>query len=105
MGRIIAIDFDGVIHDHKHPLEGRRMGAPIKGAQDSLKRLRGLGHTIIVFSTWGDEKGQKTIADFMNYYSLPFDKITNIKPKADFYVDDHAVKFTNWPEICKILIS
>ena len=102
MGKVIAVDFDGVVHDFKHPIKGRRMGEPIEGTQDALKRLRGLGHKIIIHSVWGDSKA---IRDFMEYYKLPYDSITNIKPTADFYVDDKAVRFTNWPEICKILIS
>ncbi len=32
----------------------------------------------------------------MNYYKLPFNEITNIKPQADHYIDDKAIKFENW---------
>lgn len=103
VSKIIACDFDGCIHDFKHPIKGRRMGPPIEGTQEVLKLLKARGDTIIVFTVWGDEKGQKTIADFMKYYDLPYDSITNIKPKADYYIDDHGIKFTNWKEVRKLL--
>ena len=94
--KILAIDFDGVIHDFKNPLPGRRMGAPIPGTKEALQNFKANGHTIIIHSLWGDEKGTKTIADFMKYYELPFDSITNIKPQADYYIDDKAIQFTSW---------
>lgn len=94
----IAIDFDGVIHDYKNPVPGRRMGAPIAGAKEALIALKDEFHEVIVFTVWGDEKGQKTITDFMNYYELPFDSITNIKPRVDLYIDDKGLRFTNWEE-------
>ena len=102
---IIAIDFDHTICDTAHPIPGRRMGPPMEGVKDALRELRANGHTIIVHTVWGDEKGRKTIADFMNYYELPFNEITNIKPLASFYVDDKAVRFEgNWEETLKRLV-
>lgn len=100
---IIAVDFDGVIHDHKHPIAGRRMGAPIEGTQQALDILRRKGYKIVIHSVWGDDKGQKTISDFMNYYKLPYDEITNIKPNAEYYIDDKAIHFTNWKDILVVV--
>lgn len=97
--KAIAVDFDGVIHDYKNPIEGRRMGRPMKGAREALRFLKTLGYEIIIFSIWGDEKGKKTISDFMIYYELPFDKITNIKPQAEYYIDDKGIKFTSWEDV------
>ena len=96
--KCIAVDFDGVIHDFKNPVPGRRMGPPIFNAQDALVDLKSKGYEIVVFTVWGDEKGQSVIRDFMNYYNLPFDRITNIKPQADFYIDDKAIRFTSWED-------
>lgn len=100
---IFAIDFDGVIHDHKNPIKGMRMGKPIEGTDEALRRLKSRGHKIIVFSVWGDEKGKKTIEDFMKFYGLLFDEITNIKPHADYYLDDKAVRFTKWEDFFNLL--
>lgn len=95
---VAAVDFDGVIHDHKNPVPGRRMGPPIAGAREGLENLRNMGYQIVVFTVWGNDKGTKTIEDYMLYYKLPFDEITNVKPNADFYIDDKAIKFNNWTD-------
>jgi len=99
--KVLAIDFDGVIHDYKNPIPGRRMGGPIKGTKETLIYFKNKGYKIIVFSIWGDEEGKKTISDFMSYYKLPFTCITNIKPNADYYIDDKAIHFNNWVEVRK----
>jgi hypothetical protein len=94
---ILAIDFDGVIHDYKNPVEGKRMGQPIEGTKNKLATFRMLGYTIIVHSLWGDKNG--IIGEWMKYYGIPYDEITNIKPNADYYIDDRAIKFASWKEI------
>lgn len=99
--KVLAIDFDGVIHDFKNPLKGRRMGAPLPGAKEALIAYKQRGDTIIIHSVWGDKP--KAISDFMDYYGLPFDTITNIKPNADVYLDDKAIRFINWTETFNLL--
>lgn len=96
-GLVLAIDFDGVIHDHKHPVPGRKMGPPIEGAKDALVHLKAQGHRIIVFSVWGDRP--TVIHDWMTYWGIPYDDITNVKPNADAYIDDKAIPFTSWADL------
>lgn len=93
---ILAVDFDGVIHNNREPVPGRRMGGPVEGARESINRLMADGHTVIVHSQWGGGDGQKIIADWMRFYGIPYHEITNIKPKADVYLDDKAARFTSW---------
>ena len=100
---IIAIDFDGVIHDFKNPVPGRKMGPPIPGTQAALQMLKNLGYTLIVYTAW--EKGHGAIEKFMEYYDLPFDEVTNMKPAADAYIDDNAFRFTKWDETLAQLIN
>lgn len=97
--KTIAVDFDGVIHDYKNPIPGRRMGAPMKQTKESLLFLKERGCKIIIFTLWGDDKRRRGVVEFMNYYGLPFDEITNIKPQADFYVDDKAIRFQSWIQV------
>lgn len=99
--KVIAVDFDGVIHNHKNPIAGKRMGLPIEGTKEALTLLKAKDYQIIIFSVWGYEKGSQAISDYMKFYELPFDSITNIKPKAEFYIDDKGIKFTNWDEVLK----
>jgi len=102
---VIAIDFDGVIHDNEHPSPGRRMGLPMKGAAEALAVFESKGYSIVVFSIWaGDEHGKKIIGDWMNYFKLPFTRITNIKPDADYYIDNKGIHFTTWEEVLPQII-
>jgi hypothetical protein len=100
---ILAIDFDGTIHDNKNPLPGRRMGLPIPGAKEALQHFLEQGHRIVIFSVWGNNP--KPIEDWMQFYQIPYHEITNIKPPSlDFLIDDKAIKFkNNWEEIIHIL--
>ena len=93
----LAIDFDGVIHDYKNPVAERKMGLPMEGAKRCLDNYRMMGFKIIIHSVWGDKDG--IMGEWFKYYNIPYDLITNIKPTADYYIDDKAVKFTSWKEI------
>ena len=93
----LAIDFDQVIHDAKHPKEGRKMGGPMPGAKEAIESLYRAGHKIVIHSC--NRSG--LIADWMAFYKIPY---TNIwqgvgKPICDKYVDDRGVKFTSWPSL------
>lgn len=96
---ILAIDFDGVIHDAKNPVPGRRMGPPMEGAKDSMTALKLFGHTLIVHSVWAGP----AMEDWLRYYQIPYDEVTKLKPSADHYIDDKAIKFTTWQELMKCL--
>lgn len=102
MAKTYAIDFDGVIHDYKHPKPGMKMGLPMPGAAEALALLHGRGHTVIIHSVRGNERD--VIRKWMEYYMIPFDSITNVKPQADFYVDDKAVHFDNWADTLKVIL-
>lgn len=94
----IAIDWDGVIHNFKQPKSGRRMGPPIEGARAAIEALYHAGHTLIIHTVW-EEGRWPVIGDWLRYYEFPpIDRITNIKPNADIYLDDHGLKFTNWTD-------
>jgi hypothetical protein len=102
---IIAIDFDGTIHDFKHVPPGKKLGPPTAGAVEAVERLVALGHQYIVFSVWADSLENKlTIAKWLLYFKFPapFDT-TNIKPReAAFFVDDRAIPFTgDWLDVVK----
>lgn len=96
---ILAIDYDGVIHDHKNPPSGRKLGPPIVGAKEALIGFKKQGHKIIIHTVWGTPEGKPTIAKWFEYFQIPYDQITNIKPNADLYIDDKAVHFTTWNKI------
>jgi DNA modification methylase len=94
---ILAVDFDGVLHDPNNVKEGYKMGLPVAGAAEAVAALHNAGHRIVVHTIWATtEAANKAIADWLGYFKIPYDVITSMKPKADLYIDDHGYHFTDW---------
>jgi hypothetical protein len=97
MGKpVIAVDFDGVLHNAAQPIPGRRMGMPIRGAFEAMTLLRDHGYEVIVFTA---QKRIGHIRDWLDFYRIPYNEVTHEKPMADVYVDDKCVKFVTWPQV------
>lgn len=95
----IAIDFDSTIHDPFNVKKGYKMGQPVPGAVDALTYLKDQGHYIIIFPTWADNmQRRKAIVDWLNYFKVPFDDITSVKPDADLYIDNRGLRFETWAQ-------
>lgn len=89
----IGLDFDGVVHDHLHPVEGKRMGPPIEGAFDGVRSLIRHGHEVVLFTVRGDAPHVRA---WLRYFDFPPLRITDIKESFDIILDDHAMHFTDW---------
>jgi len=95
----IALDFDGTLHDPLNRKPGYKMGQPIPGAAEAVAHLQDMGHEIIIFPTWADnQQRRKAIVDWLEYFGVPWDDITSVKPEADFYVDNNAIRFETWAQ-------
>lgn len=117
MAFTVATDFDGTIHDQDNREPGRKMGKPFPGAKETLTRLRELGATIVIHTCRARpyketvdgvdyEPGVKHVEDWLNFFEIPFDEVTAIKPLAMAYVDDKAIPFQgNWADIERELLS
>ena len=110
---IIAVDFDGTIVEDQFP----RIGEPIPGAIDTLKKLRKEGYQLIL---WTCRTGQR-LAEAVKFCAdngIRFDAInTSIRyhvfkyggsdPRkigADLYIDDRGlVDLPGWDEIYRIV--
>lgn len=69
------------------------MGGPMPGAVNTIRYWKQRGHRIVVFTVRGDHK---YIRDWLTYYHIPFDKVTNVKGPG-IYLDNQAVHFDgNW---------
>jgi hypothetical protein len=68
------------------------MGAPIQGAKEVINRWTQEGKTIIIHSVWAGD----TMKEWLRFYEFPELEVTNIKPRADYYLDDKAIRFTDW---------
>jgi len=94
----IAIDFDGVICNRKGIPTEKGLGYPKKGAKDAINLLIKNGYDIWILTSNPD---LNEVASWLNMYDFPQLRITNIKEPAHVYIDDRAIRFTNWQDIRK----
>lgn len=100
----LAVDFDGVCHDPLKVEPGYKLGKPITGAFEALWELHNRGAIIVVHSVWADTEAKRAaIARWCQFFKIPYDFITNIKPVADLYIDDHGYRFENWKDTLEFI--
>lgn len=110
MKKTIAIDFDGVIHRYSEGWEdGSIYDEPIEGAREAIRRLKRKGFKIVIFTTRlnpkfneineGVRNCYQDIYNWLKKHLIEFDELTNNKPPAIAYIDDRAIRFTNWKDI------
>jgi hypothetical protein len=109
----IAVDFDGTLVEDKYP----KIGKPIIFAFDTLKKLQGNGHRLILWTyrkgTALDEavqfcKDQGIIfyAVNMSFPKEKYDPKFSRKINADLFIDDRNIGgLKSWGEISQELIG
>jgi len=105
----LSIDFDGVIHKYsKGWQDGEIYDEPIERSFETLQRLYLDGFKIVISTARTELEPVK--AWWNKWYRIKFPnsemfpvEITNTKPVAIAYVDDRAVRFTDWDEVYSIL--
>ena len=103
----IAVDFDGVIHKYsKGWHDGTIYDGPMEGCYDAMCQLRDRGHEIVIYSSRAfaretSKRSQRSaMKDWLRLHKIPFDSIaTEGKPPAHVYLDDRALRFTNWEDV------
>ena len=104
----IGIDFDGVIHKcSKGYYDGTIYDTPVDGVREALQALSEK-HTVIVYTCKArkdrglvnGKTGIELIWDWLRLHDLEqyVSKVTAEKPRAIAYIDDKAIRFTNWQE-------
>ena len=96
---IIAIDFDGTLHQGRWP----DIGEPFPGAKDIMGLLKRDGHYLIIW-TYREGIRQTEMVNWLMEHEIPFDRINDHKPGswetygyksqkvyAHLYVDDNQV--------------
>jgi len=73
------------------------MGEPMPWAIQGMTRLKQRGHTIIIHTVRGNHP--KHVADWLDFFKIPYDQVTDVKPNADCFIDDKAVTFRGWDKL------
>jgi hypothetical protein len=93
---LIALDFDDVLMGPARLEAGYKMGRPLPGALEGVRALIGRGHTVVVHTVRGDRP--EHVQEWLAYFDFPPLPVTNIKPRADVYVDNRAIRFLDWDQ-------
>ncbi len=95
--KTIMVDLDGVLCTEEKFLE-RPLAQPLDGARDALRQLRAAGHTVVVYTarSWGEYKVTKK---WLDDHGFEYDGLHMGKPVADVWIDDRALRFTDWAEV------
>ena len=85
----LAVDFDGVLRNNL-------TGKPVEGALKAVKWLESKGRKIVVSTARED---LDNVNKWLKRYG--FDKVaTNKKIKATAIIDDRAIRFISWNDVC-----
>ena len=106
MTKRIAIDFDGVIakrHGIPREEEAFMLLQPVEEAKDALRWMVDNGFEPYV-STNRNESDWEYITRWLEVKGFPKMDVTDRKlPDTFLYIDDRALRFTNWMDVCKFL--
>lgn len=106
----IAIDLDGTICPIKQPTQSYVDLEPLPGAAEQIKHLRKQGHYIIIqtarnMATCEGNIGKvmknvgRLTLNWLERHDIEYDEIYFGKPNAEVYVDDRAIRFSDWASL------
>ena len=104
----IAIDFDGVIHKNSKGFhDGTIYDEPVAGTKEALEYLS-RKYMLVIFTCKDDytrplvngKSGVQLVWEWLDKHDLSkyIHSVTRIKPRARYYIDDNAIRFTSWGE-------
>lgn len=109
----IAIDFDGVLHKNsKGYHDGTIYDDPVEGTKSALSYLVKKYKLVIYTCKSKPDKplinrktGTELIEEWLVRHDLDqyISEVTHEKPRAKYYIDDNAIRFTNWEEVLKTI--
>ena len=95
--KTIAVDFDGVVHKYsKAYYDGTIYDEPIEGVRDALRLLRKKGFNVVIFTA---RNNLVEVWSWLEKHKIEVDDVTSMKPKAIAYINDRAIRFTNWRDM------
>ena len=111
----IAIDFDDVVHlNSKGFHDGTVYDSPVPGVQQAFKQIKAAGYDIVIFTAKAKpdrplvhgKTGAMLIWEWLEAHSLSsyIKQVTSEKPRAKYYIDDKAIRFTDWDATLKQIL-
>ena len=91
--RIVALDFDGVLHAYERGWTGPvPEDPPVPGAREFVRWLQEELHSeVVVFTTRAEtEEGRVATREWLARHGFPELEVTNVKPRATLFIDDRA---------------
>ncbi|MDQ6761435.1 MAG: HAD hydrolase family protein [Bacteroidota bacterium] len=112
----IVIDLDGTICPIKEKDGKYDELTPLPGAIEKINELKNAGHYIIILTarnmaTQGSNVGKvmknigKITLDWLEKYEVQYDEIYFGKPNAHVYIDDRALRFSEWKDVDQSLLN
>lgn len=93
----IAVDMDGVLCSEEKTFD-RALAKPKPGARERLHAWKRAGHTVIVFTARSWSEFRMTEA-WLKRHKMPYSSLVMGKPAYDVFVDDRALRFTDWESV------
>ena len=97
----VAVDFDGVLHQRSGRFSDQVTGDPIPGAAEGLRRLAER-YDVVIFTA---RTALGPVRQWLTEHGMGGFEVTHQKPPAEFYIDDHALHFTTWPNVENELLA
>jgi hypothetical protein len=97
----IAVDFDGVVHAYTSGWTGPEpIDPPVPGARAAIAAIRSMGYGVVVFTCRAlTADGMSGTKAWLAKHEIEVDEVTAVKPHAQLYLDDRAVRFDgDWYE-------
>ena len=113
-GKIIAVDFDGVISEYEGWKGVGIFGKPVVGVQWSLNKFREMGAEVVIHTC---RRETDLVVSYLKENNIPYDyinfsprntelKLSHMKIGADIYIDDRALTFTGeWKETYRQVVN
>ena len=112
----IVIDLDGTLCPIKQDGQQYNELIPFPEAVEKMKALKTEGHYLIIatarnMATQRSNLGRvvknigKITLDWLDKYQIPYDEIYFGKPNAHVYIDDRALRFSDWSKVTEEVLE
>ncbi len=112
----IVIDLDGTICPVKQPGQSYADLEPYPESAERIRTWRTLGHYVIIqtarnMATCQSNLGRvmknigKITLDWLDRHGIEYDEIYFGKPNAEVYIDDRALRFSDWEALTEEVLN